>query len=50
MPSIPKGLAINIAIRVGVATALGIAMGNMGLWIPVVVIGVTFWIVRNGGH
>jgi hypothetical protein len=48
MPKIPEGLAVSISIWTGVGTALGIATGNMGLWIPTgVVIGVTLWIVRN---
>ena len=48
MPRIPEGLALSIAIWTGVGTALGIAMGNMGLWIPTgVVLGVTLWVVRN---
>ena len=48
MPRIPQGLAASISTWTGVGTALGIVMGNMGLWIPTgVVIGVTLWVVRN---
>jgi hypothetical protein len=48
VPRIPEGLAVSIAIWTGVGTALGIAMGNMGMWIPAgVAIGVTLWLVRN---
>jgi hypothetical protein len=45
---IPEGLSVSISIWTGVGTALGIAMGNMELWIPAgVAIGVTLWAVRN---
>ena len=48
MPRIPEGLALSISIWTGVGTALGIAVGNMRLWIPAgVAIGVTLWVVRN---
>jgi zinc transporter ZupT len=48
MPRIPEGLAVSISIWTGVGTALGIAIGNLGLWIPAgVAIGVTLWVVRN---
>ena len=48
MTRIPEGLAVSISIRTGAGTALGIAMGNMLLWIPAGgAIGVTLWVVRN---
>jgi hypothetical protein len=48
MPRIPEGLALSVAIWTGVGAALGIAMGNMWLWIPAgIVIGVTLWVVRK---
>jgi hypothetical protein len=48
MPRIPKSLPLSIAIWTGVGAALGIAMRNMGLWIPVgIVIGVVLWVGQN---
>jgi hypothetical protein len=48
MPRRPEGLAVSVSIWTGVGAALGIAVGNLGLWIPAgVAIGVTLWVVRD---